>query len=1491
MSTEVSGALMIGTGVDTSGIEEGAQQIELSLTQLGERASTAGASIQEAFANIPTVTNIDFTANFSSVEEAGNYIGEMYAEVARVIRLNQEGLNELSVKYKEAAKAADMYRNVPSMQEKYKEAVQQKDALKQLIEARKEAIAQAQSQETELGKVEKKILANAQANEKAANSTMNLRTRIRELTMEAAALRDAAQEQGQELDKSTGRYREIIEEIGRLKDIQGDIQSAGSVFANDENQFAGVLSGLNGLVGGFTAAQGAVALFGAENEDLQKIMLKVQSLMSITMGLQQVQQTLNKDSAFTLVTLNGLKEWWNKLTGQSAVEQAAETAATEINTAAQVANATATAADTAAQTANNTATAGGTAAQVANTASTTAQTAATTAGTVATKAMSVAMKGLRAALISTGIGALVVLLGSLVNWLMKAFEASSKANKKFEEQNELLKDSREAYIKAKVGIDDYTRRIDNFNGTAAEEKALVEKLNSEYGAQMGMHKTLAEWKDTLASKGEAYCRALEQEAVAQAYLNKYVEANIHLLEVRESIKSGKYHHWYNTKYGDQKADDEARRAAEAEVERYRQEYENAIAQANSIRQEGGLNLNFDLTPTTTPKGKGGGGGGSSAPTFDANAAAREQRKALEDYVAQVKSFIREANATVTDYEIQMQAEGLGRELMQIRISSEQRIDEWKRTLREQAELKKQMLHDIYMTKQGATEDKWEASDAGKMSIEDYMKEFLHGTDLSQIVDNIDLAKQLRDRLQDDDPAKAWLSRYVAEVEFAERQATEMRQKYYDQWVQEYGTSEQKIEKLNREWAKKLSTMPTEYLHNAIKQMNAEFAALESADFKKSINWESVFGDLGKQSLSTLQYNLDKIKAYFASNKDSMGATEIKDYQEAITKMEEGIASRNPFVALHKSIKDIGNAKTEFVAALQAWHDAQDGITTAQREYNEALAVEQALREQIDLGTLTEDSDKYREAEENLKLAKFRVAEATERNSQAEQRALSARNNITVSYKNFTTQLRAVGGVISGIGGQAQNLAAIFSDDVANGIGKALDTIDAVLDAASTVMDAIGDVGKGVAEGVEATVDATAQGATAAAAAGAASISTIEKASVILAVISAALQVATATANLFNDDDSKQKEIENLQCRIDQLQWELDNADTVRLQNNVGDAVQKLRDIYAETTQEVLRLHLTSQQYGNSWTRMISRMRYDSEVYEKSIEKIADAYAKVAYTADKALGGKRYDESRKQLENLAEQQILIQKQINEEQSKKKTDHGKIEEWQRQIQEIAQEMASIINEMMEDIIGYTAADLASELGDAFFEAAKQGEDAMEAWRKKVNDIVADVLQRMLVQKYLEERIGGIFNRYKKEWFGNDGSFKGIDAVIGSMNGFAGELNQVGEEFNAIYQGLSDSLKNYFTGDAEREGMSKGIATASQDSVDENNARLTTIQGHTYTLTQGMAELNRTSSLILDKVAGIEENTAKSAETLDEVSDGVKKIKNSVDEIQQQGIKIRP
>ncbi len=166
-------------------------------------------------------------------------------------------------------------------------------------------------------------------------------------------------------------------------------------------------------------------------------------------------------------------------------------------------------------------------------------------------------------------------------------------------------------------------------------------------------------------------------------------------------------------------------------------------------------------------------------------------------------------------------------------------------------------------------------------------------------------------------------------------------------------------------------------------------------------------------------------------------------------------------------------------------------------------------------------------------------------------------------------------------------------------------------------------------------------------------------------------------------------------------------------------------------------------------------------------------------------------------------------------------------------------------------------------------------------------------MLVQKYLEERIGSLFDKYKKQWFGENGEFKGIETVIASMNGFADDLNHVGEEFNAIYQGLSDNLKNYFTGDAEREGTSKGIATASQDSVDENNARLTTIQGHTYTLVQGMNDLNRTSNAILAHVAGIHDDTEsmdKKLDSLEKIEQRTRRIENAIEDINTKGLKLR-
>lgn len=408
-----------------------------------------------------------------------------------------------------------------------------------------------------------------------------------------------------------------------------------------------------------------------------------------------------------------------------------------------------------------------------------------------------------------------------------------------------------------------------------------------------------------------------------------------------------------------------------------------------------------------------------------------------------------------------------------------------------------------------------------------------------------------------------------------------------------------------------------------------------------------------------------------------------------------------------------------------------------------------------------------------------------------------------------------------------------------------------------------------------------------AAAGATAISTMEKASVILTIISAALQIAMQIVNLFNNDDEKQKEIEKLQDRIDQLQWELDHAEIGRTTAAYGSAIERVNKALQESREE-----LAAGQTG--WQKiftLMSRASKNQELMAKTAEKLANAYANMAYTADKALGAKKYENANDQLKNIAQQQILIQEQIDKANSKKKKDHGQIQEWKNKIEELGQQALEIINDMVEDIIGDSAEGIAEELGDAFIEAFQSGEDAAEAWGDKVKEIVSDVLKRMLVSKFLEEPLGDIFDKYKSKWFPN-GQFAGLDAVIASMNGFASDLNAVGKDFAEIWNNLPDSVKNMFevTDEAEREASQKGIATADQDSIDELNGRMTAVQSHTFSISENTKRLLTTTQLILSSLLHIEEETDGLHDRMERVEDYTKRIHDSVDDIATKGIKLK-
>jgi hypothetical protein len=93
-------------------------------------------------------------------------------------------------------------------------------------------------------------------------------------------------------------FEEASKRAGILEDRIGDVSARVRNLASDTRGLDTLVSAAQGIAGGFAVAQGAAALFGDENEELQKTFVKLQATMTALNGLQAVANTLNKDSAF-----------------------------------------------------------------------------------------------------------------------------------------------------------------------------------------------------------------------------------------------------------------------------------------------------------------------------------------------------------------------------------------------------------------------------------------------------------------------------------------------------------------------------------------------------------------------------------------------------------------------------------------------------------------------------------------------------------------------------------------------------------------------------------------------------------------------------------------------------------------------------------------------------------------------------------------------------------------------------------------------------------------------------------------------------------------------------------------------------------------------------------------------------------------------------------------------------------------------------------------
>lgn len=245
----------------------------------------------------------------------------------------------------------------------------------------------------------------AQALEK---TTTGLDKTFTSTKQELKEFQEAAKQLGLTLGDDSEAFTKFATEVGQAKDEISDLQARVDFSASDTKYLDGTIEGLGALAGVYGIAEGASSLLGLSQEELQQQMVRLQAVMAITNGLQQVQLVLQSDSA-AMQTILALQ---TKLySAAKSVENAinnASTVATEGNTVAKVQNRIAT---------------------IANTVATTTQTAATSLYTFVTNGATIATKAFRAALVATGIGAIVVLIGTLVEAMMTYSSATKEATK------------------------------------------------------------------------------------------------------------------------------------------------------------------------------------------------------------------------------------------------------------------------------------------------------------------------------------------------------------------------------------------------------------------------------------------------------------------------------------------------------------------------------------------------------------------------------------------------------------------------------------------------------------------------------------------------------------------------------------------------------------------------------------------------------------------------------------------------------------------------------------------------------------------------------------------------------------------------------------------------------------------------------------------------------------------------------------------------------
>lgn len=1415
------------------------------------------SAIQETLRRVQGLSD-GFVGVGDTVDKTVADIGTMLGQIGAECEKQETAIWKLEEDFESLKQLASQEWEKNGFSVEYKALKDKQKAIQGEITVRKQLLNELRNLSNELDSARDAMLAEQKAVNENAKAQTSLRARLRELKTEMVELEAAGM-------RNTDRYREVREEAAALTDAWGDAQEQANALADDDAGFAGVMSGLTGLTGGFSAVAGMVGLFGGESENLQQIMLKTQSIMAVTNGLMQVSQALNKDSAFMLNTVGRLKEWWNGLLEVGRSAQVAETAAIQANSAAQAENATATGANTLAEEASaaanranaaargqaTAATTANTGVQAANTAATGAQAASATAGTAANIGLAGAFRMVGAAIksipvfgwILAGISALIALYSHF----------SSKASEAKKAQEEFSKSMVENCYKPIGTIKDLSARWVELGDNLEAKKKFIEENRQKFDELGVSINGVTDAENLLDAKKDAFIEAQIEKAKAMTYvqlaMDKQKEALLKL-EERDRENPNVVKFGWSGWYSPWKEKNEEYKALMAESD-------NLFAQARSHEQAGFNTLQEASIESTRQYAKGSLGAIEQAISLK-QAALKDltDNTAYKNALAELAELQEQANKITGNKTNQFKVSGGGGgnggsgvktdpflEKLQKRKAEYDRFLKWVNSgdsvliasanqefaglLAQGATyidyLKRQrdqiLAVDVAnrtkaQNKQLRTLNDQIAEETKRTVLEQFNQELSEQlTNAKSVIEMLNIIERRRRELANDGTELDTGKKDI--LDEAEKNARNQAKEQTEDLLKEFASYTDKRRAIEEQFNKDIEMLTR--ARNAA-TTDADRASKDAAIANRRRKY-------AKDTEGTGDADYDKLVEQYTGYEQKRAAIAKKYDEQRRLAREHGDQEMLARIA-NAEQEELSKLSNEILTQSADWQllfGNLEGLTTSTIERLIKNIEEQKIQfsgdfNPADLQAINEQLEKARgEIEKRNPFKALSNAFSELRRQMSDNKLLSNDND------PFLAELKA-----------KEDEYKLYQKWIQSGnkdlVQGSQDAFAGLLSQGGTYLDYLKgkkrelqgkiDMGVNVGNSMQ-VIDALIRKVESGKSAGDMMKDALKD---VFSNVGSTLSLVSGTF------DSVVQGMEKMGIAMDE--------ETSAILGDIGGilsgASQAAEGIASGNPLAVIQgsITLLSSAFDlfNSRDR---RAEKSIKKHKKQIDILANAYKQLEWQINKALGGEVYKNQKAAIRNMQQQQAHLYGMINDERSKKHTDDGKIREYQEQIAELSRFIQDMLDEIANDLVQTNAKDFSSSLAENLVGAFEKGESAAKAFEDTVNEVLKNAIVNQLKKKFLEKQLQGALDNLTNSmgyWNGDDFVFDGLtDAEIAT---FKQKVQAAANNFNqalGIYSDLFKDLTDEEDADTSLTGAVKGVSeeTASLVAGQMNAVRINQLE----------------------------------------------------------------